>query len=177
MTKVISVIAWIALALLCVQSLAQEDSASHWLSKGDDLLEQALNITQNRTDKEFVLQEALKSYDRALHSDPLSASGWYKNGKALVELARFEEGLPCFNKSLEINPRNADAWYLKGIILTVMGRYEEAINAYNESVVLNPHLVDAWYMMGGTFAELGRFEEAVRCYDAAIEIDPLLSKA
>ncbi|MHB8118138.1 MAG: hypothetical protein ACYDHX_05350 [Methanothrix sp.] len=51
MTKVISAITWIALVVLCVSSLAQEDSTSHWLSKGDELLEQALNITQNRTDK------------------------------------------------------------------------------------------------------------------------------
>jgi len=45
MIKFISAITWIALAMLCVSSLAQEDSTSHWLSKGDELLEHALNLT------------------------------------------------------------------------------------------------------------------------------------
>ncbi len=104
------------------------------------MLEQAFNITQNMTDKEIALQDALKSYDMALLRDPQSALCWYKKDEVLVELARFEEGLPCFNKSLEINPLNADARYLKYMILTVMDRYEETIHAYNESVILNPHL-------------------------------------
>ena len=101
MIKVISAITWISLAVLCVSSQAQEDSTNHWLSNGDELLEHALNITQNGTDKEFVLQDALKSYDKALQRDPRSALAWHKKGEVLVELARFEEGLPCFNKSLE----------------------------------------------------------------------------
>jgi tetratricopeptide (TPR) repeat protein len=167
----------IALAALCAAAMAQEDIASYWLNKGNESLEQAQDIIQNRTEKEIVLNKALNSYESALEDDPQSALGWYKKGEVLIALTCFEEALPCINKSLEINPLNADAWYQKGIILTIMGRYEEAIHAYNESVVINSSMVDSWYMMGGTFAELGRFQEAVKSYDRAIEIKPQLSKA
>lgn len=177
MKMAISAITWMALAVLCVSSLAQEDLVSHWLSEGNKSLEQALNITKNQTDRAPVLHKALNSYDRALEVDPLSASGWCKKGEALIELDYFEEALFCFNKSLEINPRSADVWHLKGKLLSEMGRYDEAIHAYNESLAFNPQLVDAWYLRGGTLAELKRFEEAIRSYDKAIEIDPQLPNA
>lgn len=146
MTKAIFALAWIALVVLCISSLAQKDTASYWLNKGNESREMAINETQNQTAREFFLQEALEAYDKAIEIDPQSASAWFKKGELQIDfLGNYEEALHAFNKSTEINPQFADAWYQKGKTLTGFGDFEEALESYNESLKNNPNSSETWY--------------------------------
>ena len=97
MIKVISAIIWISLAVLCASAQSQDDSINRLLSNGDELLEYALNITKNETDKESVLQEALKSYDQAIQGSTRSAMivsfGTKKHSNHMIRPSRAIIGL------------------------------------------------------------------------------------
>lgn len=84
MAKAISVLVLIAFAVICVSSMAQEDTASYWLNKGNESHEMAINETQNQTAREVFLQEALEAYDRAIKINPQSASAWFKKGELQI---------------------------------------------------------------------------------------------
>ena len=140
------VITLLAIAVLCASAMAQENTSSYWLNKGNESRERAINETQNQTAKNFLLQEALNAYDKAIEIDPNVASAWFNKGEIFADfLGRFDEALVCINKSIEINPQFADAWYLKGKGLTVFGNYGEALKAYNESLRINPKSAEVWY--------------------------------
>ena len=174
MTRANFILALIALTVLCVSSLAQEDTAGYWLNIGNESREMAINETQNQTAREIFLQEAHEAYDKAIEIDPQSASAWFKKGELQIDfLGNYEEALNAFNKSIQINPQFADAWYQKGKTLTGYGDFEEALESYNESLKSNPNSSETWFWRAGVLAELGRYQEAVSSYDKAIEIDPV----
>ncbi len=115
MTRLIHLLAFTALAVLCVTTSAQEDTADDWLNRGDESREMAINETQNETAREIYLQESLEAYKKATEINPQSASAWFKIGKLQIDfLGNFDEALNAFNRSTEIDPQSADAWYLRG---------------------------------------------------------------
>ena len=85
MTKAIFASACIALAMLCICSLAQDYTASYWLNKGNESHEMTINETQNRTARDIFLQEARRAYDKAIEVDPQSASAWFKKSEMQVD--------------------------------------------------------------------------------------------
>ncbi len=173
MVRLIHILAFTALAVLCFTTSAQEETAGYWLNRGDESRGMAITETQNQTARGIYLQESLEAYKKAIDLDPQSASEWFKIGELQIDfLGNFEEALHAFNKSIELDPQFADAWYLRGKTLTAFGNFEEALKSYNESLKINPNSSEAWYWKAGVLAELSRYEEAVPAYDKAIEINP-----
>jgi len=92
MTRLTHILAFTALAVLCVTTSAQEETAGYWLNRGDESREMAINETQNQTVREIYLQESLEAYKKATEINPQSASAWFKIGELQIDLmGNFDE--------------------------------------------------------------------------------------
>ncbi|HWQ64180.1 MAG TPA: tetratricopeptide repeat protein, partial [Methanospirillum sp.] len=85
------------------------------------------------------IDEAIKSFDRAIKSDQNNAVALNNKGTALVEKGEFDKALDIFNQALKIDPDYKEAWNNKGIILKYQGKNAEAIEAFNKVLKIDPN--------------------------------------
>jgi ABC-type phosphate transport system substrate-binding protein/tetratricopeptide (TPR) repeat protein len=83
-------------------------------------------------------EDALKSYDRALHMDSDTPDNWIGKGEVLLALERPDEALFCFDKAIEIDDRLGSAWHGKAKALHKLGRTSDAQAALNRAKTLGP---------------------------------------
>ncbi len=178
MIRAVFALIWIAIALLCSSSFAQEDTAGYWLDKGNESFERATSAA-NGTVMEQALQEALQAYDKAVEIDPDNATFLNLKGNTLYQLAlfnkdpeKYNESLETFEKVTQINPKFAPAWTGKGTVLAMLGRYNESIDAYDRAIEIDPDSAKAWLMKSEALFELGRYDEALDSINRSIEINP-----
>ncbi len=97
------------------------------------------------------VDEAMKSFDRAISIDPSAAEPWYNKG-ILLYWDQPEEALNCINKSIERDPQIAEAWINRYALLmpdqidmndpSSKSAFEEAMYSYDKALSLNPALED-----------------------------------
>ena len=114
--------------------------------------------------------EAIKSFDKAIETNPQDSGAWIDKGVFLFSRGNYDEAMKCFDKAIEIYPNNAEAWNDKGYAFKEMGEYEQAIKAFNEAIMLDPIFTDAWEGKGYSLEQLGRKEEAQKCFQKAEEL-------
>lgn len=160
-------LAMIALAMLCVSALAQENTANDWYKKG---------LEFEGTSKE----ETIKAFDKAIQLDPENATIWDDMAWSLDDLSRrnhdlgkYNKALQAYNKSLglydkvlEVNPKNAEAWFKKGIVFN--HRASGRGSAINVLGLNSPADYRAWDYDN---------EKTIKCADKAIEINPRFTRA
>lgn len=160
-------IALLALAILCVAAMAQENTTGYWLKKGYELSANGSN------------EQALQSYEKAIQIDPENANAWINKANALAGLNRTAESDQAYNKALEItnktleaDPRNVTLWLGKGLLLNNVGNVEEAVKAFDNASKIDPKNEMAWKMKGVILArDLQRYDDAVKAFDSALQID------
>lgn len=118
------VIVLMALAVLCVSAVAQENTTDYWVTIAKDF---RLN---GSTD------DAISAYDRALQIDPSNETIWtYKalelaiSGRDDESLRASEKALGILDEKLKVNPQDAEAWMRKGRALSNLGRQNESNQA------------------------------------------------
>ncbi len=140
-------VALLAIAMLCVSAMAQEDTAGYWFEKSDEHL------------KNGSIEEANQALDKALQLDSKNASTWLSKALTLELLGKGNESQEAFQKSLNLsdedlkkNPQDADAWWSKGVALDALYRQAEATEAreravqiYNQTLGENPQNADTWF--------------------------------
>ena len=159
------------LKILTLQDLIEEENQSA-KRKPDLYLEQG-NVYVATS----AYEQAIASYDQALHYQPEKDQAWYNRGIALYELGQYEEAVTSYDHALHFKPNKEQAWYNRGIALYELERYDEAIMAYNQAIRFKPSLEQAWNNKGYTLYELGRYEEAVEAYEQAVKLRPDLDQA
>lgn len=124
MKKTIFVLAWLALAVLCVSTAAQENSVEYWMMKSTELFNNG------------SLEDSLNAIDKVLQISPENESALLNKADILRCLGRgdesakaFKKSLEILNKTLEMNPQDASLWYGKGMALYFLGNDEEAVAA------------------------------------------------
>ena len=102
-------IALLAIAMLCVCAIAQENAAEDWYKKGRDL------------SRNGSYEEAVFAYDRAIELEPNNATLYIAKVPSLKILAvitnnqtKLNESLEAIDKALKIDPRKPSAWELNG---------------------------------------------------------------
>lgn len=91
--------------------------------------------------------EALRSFDEAIHINPQLADPWYNKGVLIYEEEPLE-ALECFNQSIAINSEFAEAWFNRcSLLLSLEIDLEsptgiEAQQSYNRALELKPELGD-----------------------------------
>jgi tetratricopeptide (TPR) repeat protein len=123
------VVVLMALAVLCVSAVAQENTAEGWFKKGSELF------------RNGSYDDAVKAYDRAIELEPSNATFYISKVPGLNLLAlltnnqsKHNESLQAIDKALEIDPKNPKAWELKGNALSQMKRYNESLEAYERGI-------------------------------------------
>lgn len=171
-------IALLALAMLCVSSLAQEMTADDWYKKGRDLA------------KNGSYEEAVFAYNRAIELEPNNATFYTAIVPNLNMLAlttnnqsKRNESLEAIDKALEINPKNPVAWEQKGSMLSQMQRYNESLEAYDKAIEnkdtysqdahsQTEFLSNTWTSKSISLWQLMRYNESLEAVDKAVQIDP-----
>ena len=114
--------------------------------------------------------EALSSYDEALHVNPDSAEIHNLRGTVLKELMRYEDAISSYDRAIALKPDYAEAYYNRGNALGGLGRFEGALAAYDRAIELKPDYAEAYYKRGLALQHLRRYEDALACYDRAVDL-------
>ncbi|MCX6668729.1 MAG: hypothetical protein NTV25_02850 [Methanothrix sp.] len=75
--------------------------------------------------------EAIASYDKAIHKCPINYMAHLKKG---ICSNSSQEGHACYNESIRWNPVHPATWYNKGIILLMGCHHNEALDCFNKSI-------------------------------------------
>jgi tetratricopeptide (TPR) repeat protein len=119
------------------------------------------------------LEEALKSFDKAVQLKPEDAELWKNIGDVLVELERPADALLSFQQVLKLNPRHFDAAYKCGTILHKLERLEEALSCFSLCDILQPNHVPTLSMRAICLSSQERFEEALTDTRRVQALDPM----
>jgi len=91
------VLALLALVMLCVYAVAQDETADEWYKKGRDL------------DRNGSYEEAVKAYDKAIELEPSNATFYISKVPGLNMLAILTNNQSKFNESLKALGKSAEA--------------------------------------------------------------------
>ena len=118
------------------------------------------------------LEEALKSFDKAVQLKPDDAELWTSLGNALMDLKRPDEALLSFQHALTLNPRHPVAAYKSASVLGQMKRFEEALQHCDLCNELLPDNALVLQMRGTALRGLKRFKEYLADSQRAHELAP-----
>jgi tetratricopeptide (TPR) repeat protein len=117
----------------------------------------ALGIALQR---QGLLEEALKAFDKAASLEPENAVHWKNLATILIDLDRPDEAVLSLRRALDLHPKYVDAANLKGLILYRQNHFAEALESFSLSLDASPNQADALHMRALLFQNLGRLEEA-----------------
>nr|ACN58888.1 TPR repeat protein [uncultured bacterium BLR13] len=123
------------------------------------------------------LEDALRSYDRALELTGGDADTYYNRAVALQALQRQEDALHSYDQALELNAGDDQAWNNRAVVFQQTKRYAAALQSVEQALALNPHNVEAYNNRGNILRELGRLDEAGESYRRALELVPQYADA
>jgi Flp pilus assembly protein TadD/predicted aspartyl protease len=145
-----------SIAALCTLAL----SADERLASGDADLQFQL---ANQLFEENRLQEALKAFDRATHSDDLNIATQARKGKIRTSLKVAEFGMARqeAEKLADAPGADADALSLLGDALWSNGLFDEADRAYDRALSTSPDYPRARFGRAKSLATRSRLTEAL----------------
>jgi tetratricopeptide (TPR) repeat protein len=114
-------------------------------------------------------EEALASYDRALH---LSGNPAFhdQRSEALGHLGRHEEALAACDAALRLLPETSGRHCTRSIILHKLGRFEESLAACEDALALEPAQADLHNNKAEVQLMLGRRKDAEESFRKAIAL-------
>lgn len=130
---------------------------------------------QLKTEKRF--DEAIASYQKALHLQPDYAEVHHHLAEIYFWQRKFREAIASCNKALELQPDFAPNHKILGNILQTQGNLEAALDAYAKALELNSEYAEAYINQGSIFSKIGRNEEAIVSLEKAISINPNIGAA
>jgi len=118
------------------------------------------------------LEEALKTFDKAVQLKPDDAELWKNLGDVFIELERPADALTSFQQVLRLSPSHRDAAYKCGMMLHRLERLEEALSCFSLCDVLQPNHVPTLQKRAICLGSLKRFEEALTDTRRVQALDP-----
>lgn len=170
--------ALLALAMLCVCAVAQENTAEDWYKKGQDLSRNGSYEEAFRAYDKAI--ENIGSYKQDIHTNQTEFLSyiWTSKSISLWQLTRYNESLEAVDKAVQIDPAgNYDAWAFKGELLASVRRYNESLQALDGAVAIGtassrPELEALPLEKEGyVLMQMGRYEEADQIYEKIIGLN------
>ncbi len=116
--------------------------------------------------------EALESFNIAIHKDPNNFTYHYNKGVFYYELKKYSDALKSFELSASCN-RNYDLiYYNLGNTLTKLEQYNLAVEKYKRAIELNNKFGAAYFNLGVVYENINHIKEALVCYDRAVFLEP-----
>nr|AAR38495.1 TPR repeat protein [uncultured marine bacterium 583] len=123
------------------------------------------------------LDEAVKSFEKALAIKPDYTEVNYNLGLTLQDLGQLDAAVKSYEKAIAIKPDYANACNNLGVTLQELGQLDTAVKSYEQAIAIKPDFVEAYYNLGVTLQELGQLDAAVECYKKALAIKPDYAEA
>ena len=174
-------IALLAISMLRVSAIAQENTAEGWVKEGQAFY------------KNESYAEALEAFEKAIEINPQNSEAWVGKGKSMDLLAAttyteedrlksYEDALQYYDTAIKTARLDHDlsmAWSGKALGLDLLGRKNESIQAYDKAVELDPKNAEAWLGKGVVLLNQAFITdnkslnlEGERALDKALEADP-----
>ena len=119
-----------------------------------------------------LMDDAVKSYEKAVAIKPDYADAHFNLGNILRDLGELDGAIKSFVKTIEIMPEYDEAQYNLGVTLQELGQLDEAIEQYEKALSINPENADLILNLGFIYQSLGQIDEAIEQYNKALTIDP-----
>jgi len=141
---------------LQAEAIAFPGGAEH----ADALFDQALALEDAGR-----LEEAAKTYRRAIVLEPVDAVLHFNLGNVLFALGRIDESIDAFRQAVVCDPQYAESWNNLGNAYAELEAWEQAADALNKAVTFVPGYADAHYNLSDVLKRLGRTAEAAQHWD------------
>lgn len=126
--------------------------------------------------EEGKYEEAVKSFTRAVLTDPKLFKARYGLGLSYEALGQYEKAAAAYSVAVTLTPENPIdlyiAYYNLGNSYAAAGKHLQAVDAYQRLLAAQPNLAQPHYNLGLSFAELKRNDEAVAEFMKAVELKP-----
>lgn len=161
------------MGLLSLQA-EQYDHAVEWLARAirQNPKVQYLRALGTTLQRQGRLEEALRTFDKAVQLKPDDAELWRSLGNVLIQLERRADAVLSFQQALKHNPRYWDAACKSGILLYELGRLDQALVHLDLCEELQPGHAAVLRTRAGCLRDLERFEDALADYTRWHELDP-----
>ena len=115
--------------------------------------------------------EAVESYNRAIHRHPHSIDPLIYKAYCLGVLGRHEDAIETCEKALSMDSKSLRAYFYKGFSLCEIGIHKEAIACFDRILQVDKSDELVWYNRGRSLGLLGRHEDAVQSYSEALKLN------
>jgi tetratricopeptide (TPR) repeat protein len=151
----------VLLSCVCLNALAQTDSARFYFQKG----------TEEKNAKHWLVASA--QFDKALQFNPRFTDALIENGLTNLEMRRTDAARTHFTKAYELDPANATAIRELTKLYYSYRQYENAINFARKC----KDCPDAERMIGLSYYELEDYGNAVKTLQGVIAKNPADAEA
>ena len=118
------------------------------------------------------LEEAFKSFQKAVALKPDYAEAQYNLGVTIHELGQVDSAIKCYERALAIQHAYPNAHNNLGQILLESGQPDAAMNHFEWAVAYQPEFSEAHNNLGSSLLALRQVNTAVTHYEKAIAIKP-----
>ena len=118
------------------------------------------------------LEEAFKSFQKAVDLKPDYAEAQYNLGVTIHELGQVDSAIKCYEKALAIQHAYPNAHNNLGQILLESGQPDAAMNHFEWAVAYQPEFSEAHNNLGSSLLALRQVNIAVTHYEKAVAIKP-----
>jgi tetratricopeptide (TPR) repeat protein len=118
------------------------------------------------------LEEALKTFDKAVKLKPDAPESWKHLGFVLEQMNRLDQALSSYQQAITLNPSEWEAADKSASLLFQSGRLEEALSCFNVCDSLRPDRPSTLHMRALTKFGLNRYEDAFADITRAQALDP-----
>lgn len=161
------------MALICLGA-AEFDHAVEWVSRAirKDPKPSHLATLGTALQRAGRLDDAAKTFDKAIQLKPDDAALWASLGGVLRERNQPSDALLCFEHAQKLDPHHIDAAYQSAAVLLQLGRLEEALAQCDLCETLRPHDAATISMRSVVLRSLKRFEDSLADARRAQSFDP-----
>jgi len=107
------------------------------------------------------IQEAVKSYGKAIEMDPNNAEAFFWRGRAFLQAEKYDEALADFRMAVKLRPSYTVAHDNLGWLYARRKEYKEGIQHLSKSIALNPRNGWTYYTRARCYFGTGDTENAL----------------
>ena len=143
---------------------------SDWALSGQYLYTYGVQM-QDTLRRDFIMAEAIRSFDAVLNSDPKNMTATLYKGLALADKREsMMMGVPLLLSVVREDPDNLLANYTLGMLGIESGQYDKALLRFEKLISLQPANAEYCFQAGRACELIGNKEKALEYYGRSLEL-------
>jgi tetratricopeptide (TPR) repeat protein len=132
----------------------------------------AFNLAIDSGLKAFLLQGAIRNYEKAIKSNPGNADVKADLALCYAEGNNPMQGILLLREVVALHPDHEAAQYNLGILSIRSGQWEKAAERFSKVVEINPSRYDVYFLRGTTYMRMGKKEKAFKDFQKVKKESP-----